>query len=350
MIYKSNRLHMTYKKIQKVFRWRFATLQSYRSRTSIGVLIVYYIFRHPGKFWNALSEKSKKWTLRGLVFLLIILIAIPTSIWLGSKKTQAAWWNDSWQYRKSIAVTNNTSAESNVYVSVTIDTSDATRFKTNCGDLRFTKLNGELLPYYIVSGCGTASTVVHTNFDVFPAGAQTIYYYYGNPSAIDGFSGVDFATQASNYTVGSIGSEEKGTGPVAYWSFDEGQGIVAHDSSPQKNNGDIVNATWSNSGKFGKALSFNGSQYVSLGDPASLEMTDQFTLSAWINPTDVSNYQQIISKFGSAGNYAYQLNIAPTGNLRVDISGDGTAYDYELTTTISPEAKLRELRKNYEKK
>src|SRR5665647_2440001 len=112
-------------------------------------LVVYYLFRHPKKFYNALSERAKKWTLRGVVLLLIILIAVPTSIWLGSKKTEAAWWNDSWAYRKSIAITNNTTEETNVYVSVTLDTSDTAKFQADCGDLRFTKNNGELLSYYI---------------------------------------------------------------------------------------------------------------------------------------------------------------------------------------------------------
>jgi hypothetical protein len=119
---------------------------------------------------------------------IVALIAGPISyIVFKPEPIEAAWWNDSWQYRKLIPITNNTTQETNVYASSTIDTSTAGRFKANCGDLRFTKQNGELLPYLIESGCGTVSTVVHIGFDVFPAGAQTIYYYYGNPTAPDGF-------------------------------------------------------------------------------------------------------------------------------------------------------------------
>ena len=119
--------------------------------------------------------------------MIIVLIAGPLSFLIHPKPAKAAWWNDSWQYRKSIQITNNTSAQNNVYVNVTIDTSDSTRFKSTCGDLRFTQVNGKTMPYLINSGCGTSSTVVSVAFDVFPAGAQTIYYYYGNPNAIDGF-------------------------------------------------------------------------------------------------------------------------------------------------------------------
>ena len=127
-------------------------------------------------------------------------------------------------------MTNNTTAQTNVYIALTLDTSDTTKFQATCGDLRFTDATGNLQNYFIVSGCGTASTSVHVNLQTFPAGVQTIFAYYGNPTAPNGASSSDFATQASNYTIGSIASEEKSPGPVAYWKFDEGTGTVAQDS------------------------------------------------------------------------------------------------------------------------
>jgi hypothetical protein len=147
------------------------------------------------------------------------------------QQTEAAWWNDAWHYRQRVDVTNNTSEEANVYIALTLDTSDTTKFQANCGDLRFTKQNGQVLEYYLVSGCGTASTSVHVQFDTFPAGAQSIYAYYGNAAAEDGFASADFSTEASNYTIGGVASEEVGPGPVAYWKFDEGSGSTAFDSA-----------------------------------------------------------------------------------------------------------------------
>lgn len=179
------------------------------------------------KLFKKLTKKSF------LTILALIVIGIPLLYLtvLNSKNASASWFNEDWLYRKSIAITTHNTDENNVYISTTLDTSDTTRFQADCGDLRFTKQNGELLPYYIVSGCGGASTVIHINFDNFPAGAQTIYYYYGNPSAQNGFQPADFSTLASNYTVGSLGSEEKSVGPLVYWKFDEGTGSTAHDSS-----------------------------------------------------------------------------------------------------------------------
>ena len=37
------------------------------------------------------------------------------------KQAEAGWWNDSWQYRKSVTVTNNTSTENNVYINLKMD-------------------------------------------------------------------------------------------------------------------------------------------------------------------------------------------------------------------------------------
>ena len=54
---------------------------------------------------------------------------------------------------------------------------------------------------------------------------------------------------------------------VAAYSFDEGVGGTVGDSSGNVNSGTIGNATWTASGKFGSALSFNGtSALVTIAD------------------------------------------------------------------------------------
>ncbi|MFA5932493.1 MAG: DUF2341 domain-containing protein [Microgenomates group bacterium] len=192
-----------------------------------------------------MSKLNKNFRIKKKLFFTILALCIGIiAFWKFSNPAVASWWDDNWAFRKSIAITAHTASENNVYINLTgandLDTSDTTRFQTDCGDLRFTKENGELLPYYVVSGCGTASTVVHVNFDTFPAGAQTIYVYYGNSSAADGFNLTDFSTEASNYTIGSQGSEEKTPGIIAYWQFDEGQGISVKDSSPNSANATLA--------------------------------------------------------------------------------------------------------------
>jgi len=201
--------------------------------------------------------------------LIALFILAPIYNILFVLKASAEWWNDSWLYRKSVAVTNNTTAQTNIYIALTLDTSDTSKFQTDCGDLRFTNTTGNLQDYFIVSGCGTASTSVHVNLQTFPAGLQNIFYYYGNPTAPNGFSNTDFSTQATSYTVGSLGSEEKSTGPVAFWKFDEGFGTTAQDSTVQNNDGTLTNMAtvasptsgWQTDDQCiaGKCLAFDGS-------------------------------------------------------------------------------------------
>ncbi|MBZ5529516.1 MAG: DUF2341 domain-containing protein [Acidobacteriia bacterium] len=270
-------------------------IKNYRSKIAFRLkfffVAFYYAFRYPRKFWNALSVRGKKLALRGLIILLIILIAVPVSFWYSAKTAKAAWWNENWMYRIAIPVTNNTTQETNVYISFSVDTRDTSKFQADCGDIRFTKLNGEILPYYLASACGLINTTIHVNFNVFPAGAQTIYMYYGNPSAPNGFSASDFATQASNYTVGTFGAEEKGPGPLAYWKFDEGQGTTAYNSTSTTGiDGTLQNSpTWKSESDCvgGKCLEYNGTtNYVSVNDSGTaldFVSANQYTWSAWIN-------------------------------------------------------------------
>jgi len=80
-----------------------------------------------------------------------------------------------------------------------------------------------------------------------------------------------------------------GLSPVAAYGFSEGAGATAADSSGRGNHGAVVGATWISAGKFGSALSFDGSgARVTVPDSASLHPTTAFTLEAWVSPTTTS--------------------------------------------------------------
>ena len=80
-------------------------------------------------------------------------------------------------------------------------------------------------------------------------------------------------------------------GLVGHWSFDEGRGTVAADSSGKGNNGVLVNGpVWTKDGKLGGALSFNGTnQYVNIPNTASLKIVQEnsYTLAAWFKPNSI---------------------------------------------------------------
>src|SRR5262249_20021150 len=88
------------------------------------------------------------------------------------------------------------------------------------------------------------------------------------------------------------------TGLVAAYAFDEGSGSTVADASGNGNTGTVANATWTNSGKYGGALSFNGtSARVNVPNSASLQLSSGMTLEAWVNPAAVSSaWRDVIYK------------------------------------------------------
>ena len=79
-------------------------------------------------------------------------------------------------------------------------------------------------------------------------------------------------------------------GLVAAYSMDQGSGASLADVSGTSNNGTISGATWSAAGKFGSALSFNGSgNIVTVPDSASLDLTTGMTEEAWVQPSALGN-------------------------------------------------------------
>jgi hypothetical protein len=87
-------------------------------------------------------------------------------------------------------------------------------------------------------------------------------------------------------------------GLVAAYSFDEGAGTTVADASGNNNTGTLLGATWTGSGKFNGALSFNGtSSRVDVSNAASLQLTTAMTLEAWVNPTTItSKWRDVIYK------------------------------------------------------
>jgi Concanavalin A-like lectin/glucanases superfamily len=88
------------------------------------------------------------------------------------------------------------------------------------------------------------------------------------------------------------------SGLVAAYGFDEGSGTTVTDASGNGNNGTIANGTWSTTGKYGKALQFNGtSSLVTIPDAASLHLSTGMTLEAWVDPSTVSaSWRDVIYK------------------------------------------------------
>ena len=98
------------------------------------------------------------------------------------------------------------------------------------------------------------------------------------------------------------------TGLVAAYGFNEGTGTSTADASGNGHTGTLTNATWSTQGRFGNALSFNGTNaWVTVASTALLNPTTALTLEAWVFPTAHSpNWNNVIIK-ERAGGEIYNL-------------------------------------------
>ena len=94
-------------------------------------------------------------------------------------------------------------------------------------------------------------------------------------------------------------------GLTGAWSFDEGSGTIAVDSSGNGRNGTIVDATWE-TGTQGSALSFNGtSAYVNIDGYKGINTVDAvqqaFTISNWVKTTSDSGDTEMVTWGASSG-------------------------------------------------
>ncbi|MEU1385856.1 MULTISPECIES: LamG-like jellyroll fold domain-containing protein [unclassified Nonomuraea] len=95
-------------------------------------------------------------------------------------------------------------------------------------------------------------------------------------------------------------------GLVAAYGMDAGAGTAVADASGKGNNGTAANTTWSLTGRYGQALSFDGtSSWVTVADSSSLRLTNGMTLEAWVRPSSVTGWRTVLMKeFGADLAYA----------------------------------------------
>ncbi len=98
------------------------------------------------------------------------------------------------------------------------------------------------------------------------------------------------------------------TGLIGYWSFDEGRGNMAYDSSGNNHHGTIYGAIW-RAGRAGSGLYFDGvDDYVEVPDSVDLRPTI-FSVSFWIKGIKNADYQRIMGKNLQSGTTKRGWNI-----------------------------------------
>ena len=164
------------------------------------------------------------------------------------------------------------------------------------------------------TGTNNDASTASTNSLSMPAGAKTVSVNYVSD------------------VVTSCGSDPS---LVGCWQMEEGSGSVLLDGSSFTNDASVIGSPAWVAGKVGTyALDLNGtSQYATVPDNASLDITNQITIAAWIKPsvngtqylvkkgnrsvTPASGYElSLATSSGSTGAFFFRINDSST--CRVD--------------------------------
>jgi len=226
-------------------------------------------------YWieNISEDKIDVW----LKFPKVAKSFVPFWVYYGNKVNhRISHISAAFKYRRKITITEQSGSDLIDYqVLIELNNSNFNfeHAQTNGEDIRFTDANGNLLDYWIEEwDAVNEKAKVWVKVPSIPInGTIEIYCYYGNKEITD----------ASDVVATFIRVID---GLVASWHFDEGSGTTAYDSSGNNNHGTLVNGPQWVDGKYGKALSFDGSDdYVDCGTDESLNITDAITIEAWVN-------------------------------------------------------------------
>jgi hypothetical protein len=174
--------------------------------------------------------------------------------------------------------------------------------------------------------CGTTCSASYTSGAVVTLTASA-----ASGSTFSGWSGACTGTAACTVTMSGTTTAQAtfsattvtpSTGPVAAYGFTEASGTTVADGSGNGHTGTISGATWTSSGRYGSALSFNGTTgWVTINDTALLDLTSALTISAWVYPTSGSGWRTVALKEATGvaayALYANEGNGRPVGYVNV---------------------------------
>jgi hypothetical protein len=127
---------------------------------------------------------------------------------------------------------------------------------------------------------------------------------------------------------------------IGHWKFDEGYGTTANDSTVNNNDLTLNSASWTNSGKFGKAWNGDGGKWLSRSDDPDFDVssTDDYTISVWFKSDGSgtpTNKEYLVTKytdFASEGGYGIAINTSGYPTFEID---DDASWDPDDAATVS---------------
>ncbi|MDE0397644.1 MAG: LamG domain-containing protein [Candidatus Poribacteria bacterium] len=120
---------------------------------------------------------------------------------------------------------------------------------------------------------------------------------------------------------------------VGVWLFDEGAGNETKDASGNDHDGTINGAKWKD-GKFGKALEFDGGQWVSIESTPELQVGEELTMMAWFFATDIGDWRQLIAK---SDEYLLRIDPPQEGNRMSSFVKPGGSWEPRASANVPDE-------------
>ena len=236
----------------------------------------------------------------------------------GEGALTSQWYDNSWSYRKKVALTNpNAVAYTNFPVKLTV-TYDS-NMKSDFSDLRFTDSSGTTsVPYFVESYTASVSAVVWVNVPSLPsAGSATVYMYYGNAAASDASSG--------STTFRFYDSFESGT--LSGYSGDTGTKFN-------------VGASFAHNGAYGLDAGSHAGEKTTNGIYRTGSQTAQGTTIRYYQYVDSSQQDEPCTLFGvqsSGHNYAVCLEEYPSQlvALAKDVTSNDTSGSIMTSTGVT---------------
>jgi len=126
---------------------------------------------------------------------------------------------------------------------------------------------------------------------------------------------------------------DAGSAATLYWPFSEGSGTTTADASGHGNTGQLVGGVSWTTGKFGKALAFDGSTgYVDAGHGSSTNIVGSVTMAAWVKMNSAGQDQKVGgNQDGNIGGYKMSIyglraefevrDASNTANLNRSVAG-----------------------------
>ncbi len=229
-----------------------------------------------------------------------------------------------------------TGVSTSTNVAVTFDRSmNAASFSSSTFSLRAAGASSNVAASINVSGATATLTpssalTAATNYTVTVAGSVA------DPG------GLTLGTTSTwSFTTASAGGGGGGAGLLGRWTFDDGSGTVAADSSGQGNNASVNGPVWT-SGKLAGALAFNGqTDQVVIGKPGALNGLKTFTYTAWVYAAAEPghNLGPIIEK-GSGSSVQKTLYFGSSTNsdpfiVNAAVNADGAAQSTSVVGTYA---------------